>query len=48
VIVDDIADETDWVEKARAIWGDYYHTIGPDGEAVANRALAILDDYANQ
>ena len=34
VIVDDIQDETEWVEKARAIWPDYYHTIGPDGKEV--------------
>ena len=45
VIVDDIADETEWVERARAIWPDYYGTIGKDGEEVANRALAILADY---
>jgi TRAP-type C4-dicarboxylate transport system substrate-binding protein len=48
VTVDDIADETEWVERARAIWPDYYDTIGPDGEAVANRALAIIADYAKQ
>lgn len=48
VIVDDIADETEWVERARAIWPNYYNTIGPDGEAVADRALAILADYAKQ
>jgi TRAP-type C4-dicarboxylate transport system substrate-binding protein len=48
VTVDDIADETEWVARARAIWPDYYNTIGPDGEAVADRALAILADYAKQ
>ena len=45
VIVDDIADETEWVSKARAIWPDYYDTIGPDGKDVADKALAILADY---
>jgi TRAP-type transport system periplasmic protein len=45
VIVDDIQDETEWVEKARAIWPDYYHTIGPDGKEVADRALAILAEF---
>ena len=47
VIVDDIADETEWVKLARAIWPDYYNTIGPDGKDVADRALAILEDYKN-
>nr|WP_306268081.1 TRAP transporter substrate-binding protein [Pararhizobium sp. IMCC3301] len=37
-----IEDETEWLEKARAIWPDYYDAIGPDGEMVANKALEIL------
>ena len=45
VTVDDIADETVWVEKARAIWPDYFDTIGPDGKEVADRALAILEEF---
>lgn len=40
-----IEDETEWLEKARAIWPDYYDVIGPDGEALANRALKILETF---
>ena len=40
-----IEDETEWLEKARAIWPKYYETIGADGEMVANKALEILASY---
>ena len=43
--VTDIKDETEWVTKARAIWPEYYKTIGPDGEALAKQALGIVSDY---
>lgn len=45
VIVTDIEDETEWVEKARKIWPDYYQNIGPDGEMVANKAVAIIEEH---
>ena len=45
VKVTDIKDETEWVTKARAIWPEYYKTIGPDGEALAKQALGIVSDY---
>ncbi len=41
-----IEDESEWIEKARAIWPDYYDAIGPDGEMVANKALEILKGYS--
>ncbi|MDF3382646.1 MULTISPECIES: TRAP transporter substrate-binding protein [Sulfitobacter] len=40
-----IEDETEWMEKARAIWPDYYDAIGPDGEQVVEKAREILDGY---
>ena len=40
-----IEDETEWLEKARAIWPEYYDSIGPDGEEVVNKALEILEAY---
>lgn len=40
-----IEDESEWIEKARAIWPDYYSTIGKDGKAVADRALKILSEF---
>lgn len=40
-----IADETEWIEKARAIWPDYYNVIGTDGEAVVKKALEVLEAY---
>ena len=45
VQITSIKDESEWVEKARAIWPDYYNTIGTDGKAVADRALKILADF---
>jgi TRAP-type C4-dicarboxylate transport system substrate-binding protein len=45
VKVTDIKDETEWVQKARAIWPDYYKTIGPDGEALAKQAVGIVTEY---
>lgn len=40
-----IEDESEWIEKARAIWPDYYDAIGTDGEAVVNEALKVLAAY---
>lgn len=37
-----IEDESEWIEKARAIWPDYYDAIGEDGEEVVNKALEAL------
>jgi len=45
VEITEIEDESEWIEKARAIWPDYYEEIGPDGEALADRALAIIEEY---
>jgi TRAP-type C4-dicarboxylate transport system substrate-binding protein len=45
VTITAIEDETEWMEKARAIWPDYYEAIGTDGEAVVQRALDILAAY---
>ena len=45
VTITAIEDETEWMEKARAIWPDYYEVIGTDGEAVVQRALDILAAY---
>ncbi|MFP1682430.1 TRAP transporter substrate-binding protein [Alloalcanivorax sp. C16-1] len=45
VEIDDIEDETPWAEKARAAWPNYYHLIGKDGEALADKALTILESY---
>lgn len=45
VQITEIKDETEWVEKARAIWPKYYDTIGPDGAEVAQKALDILKDF---
>ncbi|WP_170432612.1 TRAP transporter substrate-binding protein [Ruegeria arenilitoris] len=43
-----IEDESEWLEKARAIWPDYYDAIGPDGEVVVNKALEILAQYPGE
>ena len=40
-----IKDETEWVKRARAIWPDYYKTIGPDGEALTKQAVSIVAEY---
>jgi tripartite ATP-independent transporter DctP family solute receptor len=48
VTITAIEDETEWMEKARAIWPDYYETIGTDGEAVVQRALDILAAYPGE
>jgi TRAP-type C4-dicarboxylate transport system substrate-binding protein len=45
VIITDIKDETEWITKARAIWPEYYKTIGPDGEDLTKKALAIVAEY---
>ena len=41
-----IEDESEWIEKARAIWPDYYSTIGKDGKDVADKALSILSNFS--
>ncbi|MGQ7845648.1 TRAP transporter substrate-binding protein [Granulosicoccus sp. 3-233] len=43
-----IENEDEWLEKARAIWPDYYEVIGDDGEEVANKALEILDSFSGK
>ena len=40
-----IEDESEWIEKARAIWPEYYDAIGPDGEEIVNKALEVLAAY---
>ena len=40
-----IEDETEWVEKARAIWPDYYEAIGPDGGVVVAKVMELLEAY---
>lgn len=45
VTVTAIEDESEWIEKARAIWPKYYDAIGSDGEEVANKALEILANF---
>jgi tripartite ATP-independent transporter DctP family solute receptor len=40
-----IEDESEWIEKARAIWPDYYDAIGPDGEAVVAKVMELLEAY---
>ncbi len=45
VTITAIEDETEWLEKARAIWPEYYSAIGPDGEEVVNKALEVLEAY---
>ena len=40
-----IEDETEWVEKARAIWPDYYEAIGPDGDVVVAKVIELLEAY---
>lgn len=40
-----IEDESEWIEKARAIWPDYYDAIGEDGEEVVNKALEALAKF---
>ncbi len=43
-----IEDESEWLEKARAIWPEYYDAIGPDGEEVVKKALEILAQYPGE
>jgi tripartite ATP-independent transporter DctP family solute receptor len=45
VTITAIEDETEWLEKARAIWPEYYDAIGSDGEEVVQKALEILEAY---
>ena len=45
VQIDELADQTEWIEKARAIWPDYYDAIGSGGEELVNRAVAILEEF---
>jgi tripartite ATP-independent transporter DctP family solute receptor len=45
VTVTAIEDESEWSEKARAIWPEYYDAIGPDGEEVVNKALEVLEGF---
>lgn len=40
-----IEDESEWIEKARAIWPDYYDAIGPDGDAVVAKVREVLEAY---
>lgn len=40
-----IEDETEWVEKARAIWPEYYDAIGPDGDVVVAKVMELLEAY---
>lgn len=40
-----IEDESEWIEKARAIWPDYYEKIGPDGKELAEQALGYLAEF---
>jgi tripartite ATP-independent transporter DctP family solute receptor len=44
VTITEIEDETEWLEKARAIWPDYYDTIGPDGDELAATALEMVEE----
>lgn len=46
VEISEIEDESEWIEKARAIWPDYYDAIGSDGEEVAKKALEVLANYS--
>lgn len=48
VIVTAIEDESEWIERARAIWPDYYSTIGDDGEELVTQALEILAAYPGE
>lgn len=43
-----IEDETEWLDKARAIWPDYYEVIGPDGEDIVTEAMKILEAYPGE
>lgn len=45
VEITEIADESEWIEKARAIWPQYYDAIGTDGKDVVDKALEILAKY---
>jgi len=45
VEITEIADESEWIDKARAIWPDYYADIGEDGEALADQAVAIIEAF---
>lgn len=45
VIIDELEDQTVWIEKARAIWPEYYDVIGPDGEELVKQALQILEEF---
>ena len=43
--ITEIQDESEWMEKSRAIWPDYYDAIGPDGAEVVQRAMKILEKF---
>lgn len=43
--VDTLADESDWKQKARAIWPNYYSLIGSDGAELVKTATDILKTY---
>jgi TRAP-type transport system periplasmic protein len=45
VKITDIKDESEWLKKARAIWPEYYKTIGPDGEALTRQALGFAEEF---
>lgn len=44
VTITEIEDESEWIEKARAIWPDYYEAIGTDGKDLADQALAMVEE----
>lgn len=43
-----IEDESEWIEKARAIWPDYYDAIGPDGADVVAKVMELLEAYPGE
>ena len=43
-----IEDESEWIERARAIWPNHYEAIGPDGEEVVARAMEILEGFPGE
>ncbi|ARU90536.1 TRAP transporter substrate-binding protein [Pseudomonas sp. M30-35] len=45
--IDTIEDESEWREKAQAIWPRYYGLIGEDGAEVVKAATDILKTYHN-
>lgn len=44
VEITEIEDESEWMEKAQAIWPNYYETIGEDGEELAQTALTLVEE----